>query len=315
MLLVREGLQRSCPPGEHAVTIGVFDGVHIGHRMLIDRMLEEAGTRGLSGGVLTFHPSPIKVLRPDVPFAYIESLEQRVEHLREAGALFTAVIDFTSELTQVSAADFCQLLYEAAGMRLLVVGEDFALGRGREGDVARLRELGAEIGFEAIGVPLLRPSADLVSSTRIRALLATGAMETVQALLGRPFSMRGPVVRGEERGRTIGFPTLNIGVSADLALPANGVYITSALLRDGRRFQAVTNIGERPTFEGEQRRVETHLLDFEGDLYGEVVTIELLSRVRDEQKFDGVEALVAQIAMDVDSTRRLFAGRRGDGDV
>ena len=303
MLLLREQLKRSVTAGDHALSIGVFDGVHRGHQQLIARMLAEASARGLTGGALTFHPNPITVLRPGTPFLYIESLEQRVEDLTRAGAEFVSVIDFTSELAQVSARDFVSVLHEEARMRLLVVGEDFALGRGREGNVARLTEIGAEIGFEVIGVSLHEELDDRVSSTRVRAALAAGDMDLVTSLLGRPFALRGPVLHGEERGRTIGFPTANLGVAADRALPPNGVYVGRVTLPDGPAFAAATNIGTQPTFEGTHRRVEAHLLDFEGDLYGQVLALQLLHRLRDEMKFDGIEALVAQIRADVEATR------------
>lgn len=306
MLLLREQLRRSVIPGEHALSIGVFDGVHRGHQMLIGRMMDEARARHLAGGVLTFHPSPVKVLRPDAPFFYLDSLEQRVEHLRALRPDDVAVIDFTSELAQVSATDFMSVLVEEARLRLLVVGEDFALGRGREGTVPRLSQIGAELGFEVIGVPLLAASADRVSSTRVRGALAAGDMELVAELLTRPFTLRGPVVHGDARGRSIGFPTLNIGVAADRALPPNGVYVTRACLESGRVLAGATNIGVQPTFDGHTRRVETHLLDFEGDLYGQVVSIELLHRLRDERKFDGIEALMTQIRADVEATRTYF---------
>jgi riboflavin kinase/FMN adenylyltransferase len=313
LLLLREQLRRSVGAGEHALSIGVFDGVHAGHQLLIRRMAEEARVRHLSAGVLTFHPSPVKVLRPDAPFFYLDSLEQRVEHLRALPVDDVAVIDFTSELAQVSAADFMQVLVEEARLRLLVVGEDFALGRGREGTVPRLTEIGAEQGFEVIGVPLLAASEGRVSSTRVRGALAAGEMELVTTLLTRPFTVRGPVIHGDARGRTIGFRTLNIGVAADRALPPNGVYVTRALLDDGREYIGATNIGVRPTFDEHERRVETHLLDFEGDLYGQVVSIELLHHLRPERKFDGIDALVAQITADVQSTRDYFAAHPSDG--
>ncbi len=309
MLLLREQLRRSVTAGEHALSIGVFDGVHRGHQMLIGRMMDEAHARHLVGGVLTFHPSPVKVLRPETPFLYLDSLEQRVEHLRALTPDAVTVVDFTSELAQVSANDFMSVLVEEARLRLLVVGEDFALGRGREGTVPRLTEIGAELGFEVIGVPLLAASADRVSSTRVRGALAEGDMGLVEELLTRPFTIRGPVVHGDARGRGIGFPTLNIGVAADRALPPNGVYVTRARLEGGRVLAAATNIGVQPTFDGHERRVETHLLDFEGDLYGQVVSIELLNRLRAERKFDGIEALIAQITADVDATRAYFLTR------
>ncbi len=313
MLLVRDELQRTATPGEHALSIGVFDGVHGGHRMLIERMQAEARARGLTGGVVTFHPHPVTVVRPDVAFSYIESLERRVELLRALGVAFVSVLTFTSELQQVAAVDFARVLVEDARMRLLVVGEDFRLGRGGEGSVDRLRAIGEEQGFEVIAVPLLADAADRdrISSTRVRTALAVGEMEEVAALLGRPYAIRGPVLHGEQRGRGLGFPTLNVGVSADRALPPNGVYITRALIHDqtpeARVCFAVTNIGMRPTFDGRTVTVETHLLDFEGDLYGQVVTVELLRNLRGEQKFDGIEALIAQIARDVQATRDWFA--------
>lgn len=308
MLLVRDELRRSVTPGEHALSIGVFDGVHMGHQALIRRMLEEGRTRGLSGGVITFHPHPRTVIRPDQPFQYLESLEHRVELLRACGVDFVAVLQFTSELQQVSAEDFCRLLVEEARVRLIVVGADFRLGRGGEGTVERLAEIGREQGFEVLPVGLIDHGADStpISSTRIRNALAAGEMEEVQALLGRPFSLRGPVVLGDQRGRTIGFPTLNIGVSADRALPPDGVYVTRAYLPTGI-FHAVTNVGTRPTFDGSSRRVETHVFDFEGDVYGQVVTVELLHRLRPEQKFDGVDALVAQIRLDAAAARAWLA--------
>ncbi|MBM4410174.1 MAG: bifunctional riboflavin kinase/FAD synthetase [Chloroflexi bacterium] len=308
MLLVRDELRRSVTPGDHALSIGVFDGVHAGHQALIKRMLDEGRSRGLTGGVVTFHPHPRTVIRPDQPFEYLASLEHRVELLRACGVDFVAVLQFTSEVQQVSAEDFCRLLVEEAHVRLIVVGADFRLGRGGEGTVARLAEIGREQGFEVLPVDLVDHGAGSapISSTRIRTALAAGEMEEVQALLGRPFSLRGPVVLGDQRGRTIGFPTLNIGVSADRALPPDGVYVTRAYLPRGI-FSAVTNVGTRPTFDGSSRRVETHVFDFEGDMYGQVVTVELLHRLRVEQRFDGVDALVAQIKQDAAAARAWLA--------
>lgn len=308
MLLVRDELRRSATPGEHAISIGVFDGVHGGHRMLIRRMLAEGEARGLTGGVVTFHPHPISVLRPGTPVAYLESLERRVELIKDVGAEFVSVLQFTSELQQVSAADFTRLLVEEAGLRLLVVGADFRLGRGGEGTTEVLAAIGEEQGFEVIPVPLMHDddAGERVSSTRIRNALAAGEMEEVARLLGRPYAVRGPVLHGQERGRTIGFPTLNIGVSADRALPPNGVYVSRAHHGD-RTYLAATNIGTNPTFtDRDERHFETYLLDFEGDLYGQIVSVELLSRLRDELKFDGVDALVAQMNQDVEATRAWF---------
>jgi len=307
VLLVRQELQASVTPGEHALSIGFFDGVHRGHQMLIGRMLDEARARKLTGGVITFHPHPLTVLRPEIKISYLESLERRVELLSDLGVDFVSVLRFTSELQQVSAADFARLLVEKAGLRLLVVGEDFRLGRGGEGTIELLTTLGKELDFQVLPIPLLGDNSDRVSSTRVRDALSAGEMEDVSDLLGRSFFLRGPVLHGDERGRQIGFPTLNLGVSADLWLPPNGVYVTRAHV-GGREFLACTNIGIRPTFEGDDHRlVETHLLDFEGDLYGQLITVELLHRLRSEQKFNGIDELTAQIQQDLVATREWFA--------
>lgn len=307
MLLIRDELRHTVTPGEYVLTLGVFDGVHRGHQMLIQRTRDEAKARDMGTGVVTFHPSPVTVLRPGTPFSYITTLERRVELLRATGVDWVAVLQFTSELSLVSAEDFTRVLVEDAGMRAIVVGEDFAFGRGREGNVPRLRELGAEFGFEVVPVPLLtHDSPDAISSTRVRRALAEGEMGEVARLLGRPYALRGPVLPGDRRGRTLGFPTLNLGVSPDQALPPNGVYVTRVQLR-GEVYSGATNIGTRPTFNGTDRRVETYVLDFEGDVYGEVVGVEFLERLRDELKFDNVEALVAQMEQDVMDTRKYFA--------
>ncbi len=306
MLLIREELRRAVTPGAHALTIGVFDGVHRGHRLLFERLRSEAAARQLGAGIVTFHPHPMTVLRPDIEISYISSLETRVELMRATGVDFVAVVQFTSELAQVSAQDFVRVLTEEAGMKLLVAGHDFVVGRNREGTLERLGELGPDLGFEVLPIDLLPEDGTPVSSTRVRNALAEGAMEEAAELLGRPFALRGPVVLGDQRGRTIGFPTANLGLSPDLALPADGVYV-SCIEVDGRRFEGCTNIGVRPTFDGLKRIVETHLLDFEGDLYGQVVRVELLSRLRGERKFDGPDALIAQIEHDVEATRSYFS--------
>jgi riboflavin kinase/FMN adenylyltransferase len=298
----------AAPSRGHALTLGVFDGVHRGHQMLVERLRDEAHARGLGSGIVTFHPAPVTVLRPDVSFHYLTSLETRVELLRETRVDFVSVVQFTSELAQVSAEDFARVLVEEANMRVLVMGADFAFGRGREGTVQYLTNIGAALGFEVVPIELLAASDDRVSSTRVRQELAAGALGRVRELLGRPYSLRGPVLHGEERGRTIGFPTLNVGISADFTLPPNGVYITRCEI-GGHSYASCTNIGTQPTFDGAQQRVETHLLDFEGDLYGEVAKVDLLKRVRDEVKFSGPDELIEQLRRDVEATRAYFVAQ------
>lgn len=229
-----------------------------------------------------------------------------MELLAAAGTDWVARVTFTSELAQIAARDFVLLLQEEAGLRCLVEGPGFAFGRRREGDMPYLARLGEDLGFEVRDAQPLVEDGQVVSSTLVRAALIEGEMERVGHLLGRPFSLRGPVVRGAERGRTIGFPTANIAVAPDRQLPPFGVYVTRAVV-GGVTYQSVTNIGLRPTFDEQQPTVEVYLLNYEGDLYGREMQLEVLKRTRAETKFSGLEALKAQIARDVDSARAYFA--------
>jgi riboflavin kinase/FMN adenylyltransferase len=308
--LAREELGRAAPERDSAVSIGVFDGVHRGHRYLIGELRERAATRGLACGVITLHPHPVLVLRPEIPIAYLGSLEERVELLESTGVDFVVALPFSSELAQLSARDFMVMVTEELRLRFLLVGLDFALGRGREGNAERLAELGRELGYEVESLAPLQDDGEVVSSTAVRNALAAGDMETVAALMGRPFSLRGPVVRGAERGKTLGFPTANLGVSRDLALPPFGVYVTRAFFSEGQ-YPSVTNIGLRPTFATNERAVEVHVLDFEGEAYGREVRIELLHRLREERRFSGPEELTQQIRRDVEEARRFFEDEGG----
>jgi len=304
--LARDELARAALGRPSAVTLGKFDGVHRGHRYLVQNLRSRAVALDLASVVITLHPSPITVLRPGTLVTYLCSLEERVTLLSGLGVDSVGVLTFTSELAQLSYRDFAYLLRECLNMRLLLVGPEFALGRDREGTVEHLRELGADGDFEVETVQLLSEDGNKVGSGTVREALARGDMEMVRAFLDRPFDLRGPVIRGEERGSKIGFPTANIAVAPDLALPKFGVYITRSYLGEAR-FASVTNIGERPTFGAGRPTIEAHLLDFEGNCYERELRIELLHRVRDEQRFSGIEELVAQIGRDVDATRAYFA--------
>jgi len=307
MLLSREELSRHAPGRPLAVTIGVFDGVHLGHRHLIDTLKRRAEERRLASGVVTLHPDPVQVLRPDVRIAYLTSLEERVELLRATGVDAVAPLTFTSEVAELSAFQFLELLHATLDIAYVLMGPDHAFGRGREGTPRRVAEIGEELGFEVEVLPApLEGTSGAVSATAIRNALAEGEMELVASLLGRPFSIRGPVVRGAERGRTIGFPTANIAVTPDRALPAYGVYVTRAIV-GARTYASATNIGVKPTFVDERPSVETYLLDFEGDLYGREVRVEVLRRLRGEIRFDSMDELTAAIAADVQKTRDYFA--------
>jgi riboflavin kinase/FMN adenylyltransferase len=299
VILAREELARVAPGAETAVTVGVFDGVHRGHLYLLDRLQERARTLGLVSGVVTLHPAPFQVLHPKEPAAYLCSLEERIELLRNAGIDFVAPVTFTSELAQLSARDFVQVLVEELRVRFMLEGPDHALGRGREGTVAVLNELGREMGYQLEVLEAFTEGGLVVSSTAVRSALGEGDMRRVAELLGRPFSLRGPVVEGARRGKSIGFPTANIAIGADRALPPFGVYVARAYLGEGR-YKAVTNIGRRPTFDRGERTIEVYLLEYQGaDFYGHDLHIDLVERLRPEKRFASADELRAQIQRDV----------------
>jgi riboflavin kinase/FMN adenylyltransferase len=303
----RTQLAAGAPGPDTALTIGVLDGVHLGHQALLGRLRDAARARALAPGVVTLHPHPLTVLRPEVRPSYLTSLEDRIELMRAAGADWVIPLTFTSEVSEVSAEELATAFHEILRMRLMVLGPDAAFGRGAPKDtVQRMRTLGQEIGFDVVQIEPLMHDHERYSSTAVRNALGEGDMERVSALLGRHYRLGGPVVRGFERGRTIGFPTANISVAADRALPALGVYATRAHVA-GRTLKGATNIGRRPTFDAGHVSIETYLLDFEGDIYGERMEVELIRRIRAERPFAGIEEIKAQIAKDVELAREILA--------
>jgi riboflavin kinase/FMN adenylyltransferase len=285
------------------LTIGAFDGVHLGHRHLISSVVRRAQAIDCQSAVLTFDPHPDLVLRPERQRLYLSSLEERAEQIALSGVDLLIVLPFTRESAALGAVEFIQHICKSVALCELWIGWDFALGRGREGTLERLREIGHKHGYGVHAVEAFTlDGGETVSSTRIRAALRTGDVEMAARLLGRPFGVRGPVAEGDRRGRTIGFPTANVVVDEQHMLPADGVYVCQATLGD-ESYGAVTNVGLRPTFAGSRRTVEAYLLDFAGDIYGEVLRVEFLHRLRGEQKFAGVSALVAQITADVAAAR------------
>lgn len=300
-------LTAGAPGPETALTIGVLDGVHRGHQALLGRLRDEARKRALSPGVVTLHPHPITVLRPEIAPSYLTGLEDRIELMRAAGADWVIPLTFTSEVSEVPAEELAESFHRFLRMRLMVLGPDAAFGRGGPKDtVERMRKLGAELGFEVVQVEPLMHDHERYSSTAVRNTLADGDMERVSALLGRDYRLSGPVVHGFERGRTIGFPTANISVAADRAMPGLGVYATRARVA-GRTLVGATNIGRRPTFDAGHVSIETYLLDFEGDLYGERMDLDVVHRLRGEVAFANVDALKAQVANDVEAARRSLS--------
>lgn len=304
--LARRELARIAPGRPSAVTIGVFDGVHLGHQHLVGKLCEQARAKDLAAVALTFNPHPRTVIRPGVAVTYLTSLEERVEQLQALGLDAVGILPFTSELAQLSPRDFLSLLVDELQMRLLMVGPDFALGRNRAGTIGVMRQVGKDLGFEVEVAPLLAEDGEKVGSSSIRQALAEGDVVRVAKLLGRPFSLRGPVVEGDRRGRTLGFPTANIAIGLDRALPAYGVYVTRAYVRE-TAYESCTSIGIRPTFDVEPRpTVETFILDFDEDIYGQEMRIELLERLRGELRFESVDDLVAQMHKDIAQTREHF---------
>ena len=294
---------------EPAATVGNFDGVHRGHRSLVEAAVRQARERGGMAVALTFDPHPSRVLSPDRAPATLMTLDQRAEALAALGIDCLAVLPFTFALSRESPADFARkVLRDAVGARMVVVGENFRFGRGREGDLATLARLGESLGFAVLGTPPVVHEGAPISSTRIREALARGAVRAAREMLGRRFFVDGTVVRGVGRGRQIGLPTANLAIVNE-TLPARGVYACWCRdLREGEGtvYPAVVNIGHRPTFGGGALSVEAHLLDFDGDLYGRTLRTEFEERLREERTFAGPEALVAQVRDDVARARRCL---------
>jgi riboflavin kinase/FMN adenylyltransferase len=297
----------SLPARRRAVTVGVFDGLHAGHRAvlgLLQRRAEEMG--GLETVVVTFDPHPLAVVAPEHAPLLLTDVPHRLELLERAGLDLAAVVPFGEEMRLLTPAAFASVVLAGAlGARLVVVGEDFRFGHQRLGNVASLSELGDAHGFAAEILPLVGGQAP-ISSTRVRAMVAAGDVEAAATALGRPHEVRGTVVAGDGRGRTLGFPTANLALSPGLALPGHGVYAVRAGRPGADLVPGVANVGTRPTFGGEERSLEVHLLEGSGDLYGATLRVAFVARLRGERRFAGPADLAAQIAADVAAARALL---------
>jgi len=290
---------------ESIVTIGVFDGVHRGHQALIRQLVERAHGENRHAIVVTFFPHPDILLRGLQGRYYLTTPDDRAALLLEMGVDVVITLPFDDALRHIRAADFVDKLVRQLNMVELWVGADFALGYQREGNVAFLTALGQTRGFSTHIVETIMDHDAIISSTTIRQALIDGRLSDANALLGRPYSVSGPVVEGHRRGRTIGYPTANVDVWDDLVLPKNGIYAGWARVGD-QRYMAATNIGLKPTFDDHNVTVEAYLLDFSGDLYGRHLTVTFDHRLRDEARFSSIDALIAQIAADVERTRALL---------
>jgi len=299
---VEQELANTVPNRQTLLTIGVFDGVHAGHRYLLEKLNQKAKENGLLSGVVTFTPHPQSVLHPYTWLPILEDLNDRIKALRELGIDLIAVLSFTPELAHLNARDFIALLKKYLKMRGLMIGPDFALGKGREGNVHFLCSLGQEMAFSVETIPYFSVNGEIVRSTAIRQALSQGDTEKVANLMGRHFSITARVISKSKRGRILGFPTANLDVNPEQALPSNGVYATIAHIND-THFVSVTNIGTRPTFRDSEKIVETHLLDYKGDLYDKELKVMFIRRLRDEKPFASAEELSAQINKDIERAR------------
>ena len=302
---IEQELANMTPQGDTLLTIGVFDGVHAGHRYLLKQLRERAAEENLLSGVVTFNPHPQSVLHPDDQLPWLSDLDDRVTILQELGMNIVAVLTFTPKLARLSAREFMSLLKRYLRMRGIMVGPDFVLGRAAEGNINLLRTLGDEMKFTVEVIPPYTINGEVVSSTLIRQALIQGDMNKVERLMGRHFYLKGKVITSNKRGRVLGFPTANMDINPQQALPSNGIYATITQV-SGKQFSSATDIGTRPTFGEGKKLVETHLLNYTGNLYGKEIRVEFVQKLRDEKRFDSSDELKTQIEEDVRKVEALL---------
>ena len=288
------------------LTLGVFDGLHLGHQLIVQTVVERARAVRAVPTVVTFDPHPRAVLHPESAPPLLQTFDQKIEALGVLGVEQTIVVRFTEEFARVRAEEFLRdVVGERLQAREVYLGRGFAFGYKREGDIQLLRRVSERLGFHADEVAEVRLRGRRISSSRIRELLSEGRVNLARRMLGRPYGVEGRVVRGAERGRTLGFPTANLRPE-NRVIPRGGVYVTATLI-EGRWRRSVTNVGTRPTFERDaEASVETYVMDWAGDLYGDVVRVRFLHRLRDERKFASLEELKTQIARDTRRAARYF---------
>ncbi len=288
-----------------AVTIGAFDGVHLGHRALIEIVKQRAGELGVASAVVTFDRHPASVVRPESAPLLLTDLDQKLELLEQTGVDYTLVVPFNMERAAEPANKFVEeVLVRRLGAKAVIVGYDFHFGKGRSGNVALLKEMGADHGFAVQELSAVSEDQVTVSSTEIRKRLGAGDVETAATMLGRPHEVRGLVLMGDGRGRELGYPTANVHLPTDIALPADGVYAGEYVLPDATVKQAAVSLGTRPTFYADGVNIlEAYVLDFDGDLYGQHAKVRFTQHLRDQVRFESIDDLVAQIAHDVDAVR------------
>jgi riboflavin kinase/FMN adenylyltransferase len=296
------------------VTIGAYDGVHLGHAKVLRLVRELADARSLDAALVTFDRHPAQVVRPESAPRLLTTVDQKLELLSAFGLLdVVCVLRFDAERSRETAEEFVvEVLVETLRARVVVVGADFHFGHRRGGNVALLERMGTDLGFEVIGLGLVAPETDPehqpYSSTRVRAALAEGDVAAAAALLGRPHEVRGVVMHGDRRGRELGFPTANVAVPDEICLPADGIYAGEYRTPDGTWHPAALSLGRRPTFyaDADHSLLEAYLLDFDGDLYDQPAAVRFVERLRGEKRFESIDELVEQIGRDVEATRRVL---------
>lgn len=294
------------PYADTFITIGNFDGVHLGHQALIGGMVREAHARGSHAVVITFFPNPAEYFRPDVQAYYLTTPVEKHGVMENIGVDELISFQFNKQLSELTAREFLTSLKNNLDLSVLVIGDDFALGKNRQGTIPVIKELGEELGFSVLVINQVQLDREEISSTRIRRYLDLGDVASAGRLLGRPYEISGIVQHGSDRGARIGLPTANIGHWTKKKLPRVGVYATWVYYQK-MPYIGITNIGYRPTFETQDiPNIETHLLDFNENLYGKMLTLQFIQKLRDEQKFSGIEAFLEQIEKDKETARKIF---------
>lgn len=290
------------PKKKTIVTVGTFDGVHLGHQKIIKQLVDEARKKDLAATLLTFDPHPRKVVQPDTPMALIQTIEERAQALKSLGLDYVVIHPFTRAFAQLSAEEYVkELLVDTLNVAHIVVGYNHRFGKNRGADYADLERFGRQYNFEVTQISAKEIDDVSVSSTKIRKALLDGDIATVHRFLGRPFRLIGKVVAGQQKGRTIGFPTANlIPINADKIIPKNGVYAVHVSI-DGTKHLGMMNIGTNPTVNGQSTNIEIHLINWTGDLYHQTISVSLIDRLRDEKKFDSLDDLKKQLEKDKES--------------
>lgn len=312
--VIRDALHAPDLPSGCVATIGNYDGVHRGQQEVLQHLGERASQLDLPSVVVSFEPHPLAILRPDLVPVRLTTDSQKTRLLDECGVDYLAVVHFTHEVAKLSARDFAlEFLHRKLAIAEVWVGSDFSFGRGREGNVDLLEQIGQEVGFVAGQVDEVRSEGQRISSSRIRELLQDGEISAANEALGRPYALQGVIAQGDRMGKRLGWPTINVVPDNEL-VPLGGVYTSEAYFPSFEQtFHSVTNIGRRPTvYENYEQVVESHILDFRSDVYGERVELSFHTRLRDEMQFDSMMDLSAQIALDVEATRDFFAARTSD---